>query len=83
MLVKVNRADKRTEFFETPNYMIGPVEELNEMIVEVSVYNNKMKRIAHLKRPHAAEYIRNYKPSPVTEKAEKPAEIAEELKPEQ
>lgn len=65
MEVKITRADGCVEFFDTPQFMISKPENMAPIIVALEVRNSSGKLLAKWKRPHAKEYIKNFKPEPI------------------
>lgn len=75
MRVFIKRADGQREHFETAQFLMSKPEDMNPLIVEVTIYNERGRRIDHWKRPGAKEYMKNYKaPEPAPEPPEMPAE---------
>lgn len=65
MIVNVKLVGNRREIFTTESYIIGPMKDLHPDILEVTVYTDNDKKLAHIKRPHQRHYEKyEYKPLP-------------------
>ena len=56
MLVKLDRADNKTEYFETNNYMIGDKTEFHPIICKITIYSDNGKKLKTFKRKHWLYY---------------------------
>lgn len=59
MFVKLYRADRCREFFNTDNYLIAPQKDINPIIVKIEIFNDG-RRVYFWKRPKTRLYIKNY-----------------------